>query len=252
MQLALPVLLAASALVAQGDAADVRALLRQRVMAEALTTDTLGNNATVCNTPAAFLVMDTACTSSAGAMYVLLDASTGYPNQYVQVCGSTCTYSTTIEANAGVGGYACGGNKKVDVTIPGITAPSVFQSNDCIPCSDREISTNPQDKANLVACGITNFLFGDIVKGTVMVANVIAKGTVALGYQIRDGTVKVGNQIVTGVVDLGNTIEKGTLDTTKTIEKGTVDLGNKIAQGTVNLGNTIGDTLKKTFKFGRR
>jgi hypothetical protein len=36
MRLALPVLLAASALVAQGDAADDRALLRQRVVAAAM------------------------------------------------------------------------------------------------------------------------------------------------------------------------------------------------------------------------
>jgi hypothetical protein len=139
----------------------------------------------------------------------------------------------------GVAAQAAALRLKVDVSIPGITAPSVFQSDDCVPCSGREISTNPQDKANLAACGITNLLFGDIVKGSVIVGNTIAKGTVNLGYQIRDGSIKVGNQVVAGAVNLG-----------KTIETGTVDLGSKIARGSVDLGNKIGNSLKNL--FGRR
>ena len=239
MQLTLPVLVA-TALVAQGDAADVRGLLRQHVMAAALqdagAQQTIGGNKTLCTAPAEFFFTQPGgCTSAQSPIYVLL-TDAPYTNMYIQACGTPCTYKDTIDYNANVGGYSCAGNKKVDIAIPGVSSATLASPGtapQCVPCSDREIATAPQDKANLAACGITDMLFGTMVKGTVGVANTIAAGTVAVGKTIASGATQGWNKVQNGVVDLS-----------KTIASGTVNLGNTIAKGTVDLGKDIGKTFK--------
>jgi hypothetical protein len=207
----------------RGDAADVRGLLRQHVMAAALqdagAQQAIGGNKTLCTAPTSFLYTQAGgCNVSQTAIYVLL-TDAPYTNMFAQVCGTSCQYKDTVPYPANVGGVNCAGNKKVDIAIAGVMSTMLSDTGACTPCSDVQISTAPQDSANLMACGITDMMFSSMVSGTVALGNTIAVGTVNLSQDIASGTVNLGNTIATGTVNLGNTIAKGTIDVTKSIGK---------------------------------
>jgi hypothetical protein len=237
MQLALPVLLlAAAAHVAQGDAADVRGLLRARVKAKALqgcgsmsTGTAMGGNDTLCMPPQYFAPTQYGgCAKGVPAIYVLQKSSNPYQPPYVQVCGAECTYTTTVPVPASVGGVSCNAGN-VNVAIPGVTNSVIFNSPNCVPCSDAPMCYQPTNEAAAIGCSLANAAFGEMVAGTVGVANTIASGTVNLANSIASGTVILGNTIDSFTMDVGDIV---------------VDVGNDVGDFVVDVADDVDDFFK--------
>jgi hypothetical protein len=226
---------AAVLLLTQGDAADVRALLRQKLMADAGAMAGVGascsdksttSDSPICTAPTKYVMSQIGgCTSSQVPLYTYNSTMA----TYVQVCGSsTCTYSDTIKADANVGGQSCTGNKNVKITVPGV------QLKSCTPCLDAKMTTQPEDTANLVACKITDDVFGCSVKWCVGATSTI-----------NDFFVDVGKSTTQFFDSTGNAIAKGTTDTYNAAVKGTTDTYNAAAKGTTDTIKSAGKTFKK-------
>jgi hypothetical protein len=224
MQLVL-VSLVAAALVSLGDAADVRSLIRQKLMAGVGATcggKDAGPLLTMCTAPSSYITtVAGGCTSSQVPLYSY-NASNG---MYAQYCGpSTCTYSDTIKADANVGGYPCTGNKNVKITVPGVTMKS------CTPCLDAKMTVAPEDTANMAACGLANDAFGCAVDWTVGAANTVsafftdcgnavASGTTAFFNSAGASVTSAGNAIASGATNVGNSIASGAKSAAKSAKK---------------------------------
>jgi hypothetical protein len=228
-----------AAVLTQGDAADVRALLRQKLMASVGATCGDGSDSgplqTMCSPPSqGFLyTIPGGCNSTYPVPIYVYNATSGLYTQYCRT--STCTFQDTVEADANVGGYSCTGNKNVAITVPGV------MMKECTPCLDAKMNCQPEDKANLAACGMTNEAFGCAVDWTVNAANTVANTFTDLGNDIAKGTTKFFD-------NAGKSLDS----TGKAISSTATDLGNDIANGATSTYNDAAKGASKAAKSTKK
>jgi hypothetical protein len=237
-----------AAVLTQGDAADVRALIRQKLMASVGATCGDGSDSgplqTMCSPPSNYQVLYTIPPSQAypngcNATYpVPLYVYNATSNVYTLYCRtSTCTFQDTVKADAKVGDYSCTGNKNVAVSVPGV------MMKDCAPCLDEQMSYKPEDEANLAACGMTNEVFGCAVDYTVYAANTVAKTFTDLGNDIAKGTTQFFDSAGKSMDSAGKSISSTATKTGNDIANGATSTYNDASKGVSKTGKSI----KKAF-----
>lgn len=141
---------------------------------------------------------------------------------YSAVCGSPCTFSTSVDPKVSVGGISCIGNTDVKVNVPGKHVTMNGESG-CIPCSDAEIQTSPEDKAALMACGIASKTFGPVIDG-LKDAGLATKDF--FQNTVGDGVMGAVDKVGSAFGNFGNMLG---------------GFGNKIGNGIVGGANKVGD-----------
>jgi hypothetical protein len=204
----------------QCDASDLRGMIKAKVGRSCDSDEP--EPVTLASAPSSFIASEASrvCAAPTVAIYILTSG------QWVKFCGTTCTVTETVTADAEVGGQDCAGNKQVTVTLSGA---SVFLGMNglqpqvaCVPFGDvKPLKVVAADAANMAGCTIANKLFGCMVTNFRTAGNAVARLATAAGGMLAAEATKWVNAA-------GNAVDK----TGKVIS---------------NTGNNIGNRVKNAF-----
>ena len=94
------------------------------------------------------------------------------------MCGTQATCETEIDPDMDVGGIPCIGDTDVTIKMDGVTITTAKGEDQCVPCTEKEPDSDPNNKAALVACGLfgktVGYVIDKIGEGAEIVADFFA------------------------------------------------------------------------------